>query len=74
MYIVNRSFTGLGMKFNSAISETNKYNLVHCLLERTIKTCSNKIKLNSSVNKLRTFFYQNAFPVKFIDKIIKSKS
>ena len=67
------TFTGLGMKFNSAISETYKYNLIHCLLERTFKIFSNQMNFNSSFNKLRKFFHQNAFPVNFIKKIIESK-
>ena len=61
------------MKFSSAISETYKFDLVHCLLNRVLTICSNQINFYSSLNKLRKIFYQSALPVKFIEKIIKSK-
>ena len=47
------TFTGLGMKFNSKISEIYKYNLVNCLLERAFKICSSESNFRSSLEKLR---------------------
>ena len=52
------TFTLLGLKFNRTISKTYKNNLVQCLWERTYKICSDQINFNSSLNKLRNFFYQ----------------
>ena len=34
------TFTGLSTKFNSAISNSYKYNLILCLLDRAYKLCS----------------------------------
>ena len=67
------TFTGLGMKFNSKISEIYKYNLVNCLLERAFKICSSEYNFRSSLEKLRKYFYQNSFPVHFTEKIINQK-
>ena len=67
------TFTGLGMKFDSAIPDRYKSNLVNCLIDRAFKINSTLSGFNDQISKLKTYFFQNHFPVKFVNKILKSK-
>ena len=56
------SSTGLGIKFDSAISFKYKINLMICLLDRAYKISTTYISFTNEIEKLKTFFGQNNFP------------
>ena len=65
--------TGLGMKFDSAIPNIYKFNLIKCLIDRAYKINSSIVSLNSQIENLTKFFYQNNFPLKLIEKVISDQ-
>lgn len=67
------TFTGLGMKFESAIPNKYKSNLINCLVDRAFKINSTDFGFNEEISKLKQYFCQNNFPLKFINNIINSK-
>ena len=67
------TFTGLGMNYESAVSNRYKYNLVECLVDRAFKICSSISKFNSEINFLKRYFYLNGFPNKFVTAVIGRK-
>ena len=52
-----QTFTGLAMKYNSAISSSFKLNLVQCLVHRAFKICSSYLSFTKELDFLRNFFY-----------------
>ena len=62
--------TGLGMKFDSAVPNLYKFNLIKCLVDRAIKINSNLSFFNSQIEYLKKYFSQNNFPLKVIEKTI----
>jgi len=67
------TFTGLGMKFDSAVSNRYKFNLVSCLIDRAYKICSSYPKFCIELDQIRKFFYGNSYPCLYIDKCIRIK-
>ena len=65
--------TGLGLKFNSAVSETYKFALINCLIDRAYKLSSSIDSFFSEVEKLKSFFCQNNYPLKAVENTIKLK-
>ena len=49
-----------------------KKSLVKTLINRTFKICSNWTKFNIDVNKIKIILQRNAFPLKFIELIIRN--
>ena len=62
------TFTGLGMKANSAVSPRYKQNFVDGLADRARKINSNAATLGRELKKLKIFFCQNGFSFKWIEK------
>ena len=67
------SSTGLGLKFDSAVSSKYKFNLVDCLIDRAYKINSSYSNLCTEFDNLRRFFSQNGFSISMIDKCIYKK-
>ena len=67
------TFTGLGMKFNSAVNYKYKIKLILCLLERAYIICSSYQSLSNEINNSRRYFCQNGYPVKLVEKQISTK-
>ena len=67
------TFTGLGLKYNSSVSESYKRNLVKCLVDRAHKLCSNYLNFSDELKNLRKYFYQNNYPTRLVEKLIQSK-
>ena len=65
--------TGLGLKFDSAVSSRYKFNLIDCLLDRAYKINSNYKNLCSEFEKLRKFFCQNGYGLNLIENRISKK-
>ena len=67
-------FTGLDMKFDSAISNRCKFNLVTCLIYRAYKICSSYQIFYTELDFIgKLFFYDNSCPCLYIDKSIRIK-
>ena len=62
--------TGLGLKFNSSITDTYKTGLIKCLVSRAYKINSSYTNFLSEVNDLRKYFLKNSYPLRIINKII----
>ena len=52
---------GLGMKFNSAISNKYKFNLIDCMIDRAYKINSTVYGFTQEISKLKRYFAQNKF-------------
>ena len=65
--------TGLGLKFESAVSAKYKLNLIDCLLDRAFKINSNYKNMCAEFEKLRKFFCQNGFGLNLIESRISKK-
>ena len=67
------TFTELSTKFNSAISNSYKYNLILCLLDRAYKICSTYLNFTDEIENIRKYFGQNGYPFNMVEKCIKTK-
>jgi len=67
------TFTGLGLKYDSAISDNYKHKLISCLVDRAYKLCSSFHNFHLDLEFLRSFFNKNGFPQYVIDKVFKLK-
>jgi len=67
------TFTGLGLKYDSAITNTYKHKLISCLVDRAYKICSNFYNFHVNLEFLRSFFSKNGFPQSVIDRCFKLK-
>ena len=65
--------TGLGMKFNSAISNKYKFNLIDCMIDRAYKINSTMYGFTQEIMKLKRHFAQNNFNQFSINERIKCK-
>ena len=65
--------TGLGMKAKSAISTAYKKSLIECLVDRATKINSSHTALCKEIHKLKTYFCQNGFNLKWVQNIINRK-
>ena len=65
--------TNLGLRFDSSVPFQYKTGLVHCLIDRALKINSLKASFFQEVNRLRTYFCKNMYPISIIEKIIKNK-
>lgn len=65
--------TGLGMKFDSAISSTYKRSLISCLVDRAYKICSSYILFVNELDYLKKYFSQNNFPLNLVENTIFHK-
>ena len=65
--------TGLGMKYDSAVSYNYKVNLIGCLFDRAFKICSSYHSLHIEMEKLKKYFTQNGFPIKLVENQIRLK-
>ena len=68
-----KTFSGLGMKFDSAIPEKYKYNLINCLVDRAFKINSSSTGFFNEIRRLKQYFCQNNFPLNAVDKTITCK-
>ena len=67
------TFTGLGLKFQSSVSNGYKCNLIGSLVERAFRICSSIVSFSTEVEKLRKYFFQNGYPIKLINELLKNK-
>ena len=66
-----KTFTGLGMKFDSFVPHQFKTNLISCLIKRAFKICSEETAFNAELSYLQKYFTQNNFPSNFVSKMFK---
>ena len=66
-----KTFTGLGMNFESSIPIDYKRNIIVCLVMRAYNICSNYFKFTNELQFLRNYFLANGFPISFIEKNIR---
>ena len=67
------TFTGLGCKYDSAISEVYKTGLITCLIDRAYKISSTYQTFCSELERLRKYFSQNNYPIEVIENSIRHK-
>ena len=67
------TFTGLMMKFDSAVSNRYKFNLICCLIDRAYKICSDFSRFCSELEVIRKIFYSNSYPCSYIEKCVRIK-
>ena len=67
------TYTGLGMKFDSAISDKYKFNLIDCLIDRAYKINSTVTQFCKELQRLRTFFSANGFNIFSVERKISKK-
>ena len=72
MYRKN-TFTWLITKFNSAVTNRYKTNLVQCLYERAYKICSLVSSLKLELGYIKKFFYKNGHPNKLVSFVMRNK-
>jgi len=66
------SYTGLLLNYLSFTPNLYKKSLVKTLINRTFKICSNWTKFNIDINKIKIILQRNAFPLKFIELLIRN--
>ena len=66
-----KTFTGLGIKFDSFVPHQFKTNLISCLIKRAFKICSEETSFNAELSYLQKYFTPNNFPVNFVSKMFK---
>ena len=65
-----KTFTGLGLRFDSFIPSFYKVNLITCLVHRAYAICSNYIDFDVELSHLRNFFSGNRYPQYLFDKFV----
>jgi hypothetical protein len=64
------TFTGLGLNFFSFLPKLYKINSIRTLIYRAYVISSDYISLHLEIEKLKTFFVNNLYPVHLVDDII----
>jgi hypothetical protein len=67
------TFTGLGLKFDSAVSLSYKIGLISCLFHRAYKICSSYLSLTTELEFLERFFSRNGYPHNLVCNILRKK-
>ena len=62
------TFTGLQSKFHDFAPKQYKENLICTLISRAFQISSDYFDLDSEIERLKTVFQQNGYPLKFIEK------
>ena len=66
-----KSFTGLGLRFDSFLPSSYKENLIRCLVDRAYKICSDFQRFSEELSNLRGYFSGNHYPQTLFDKQVK---
>ena len=66
------TFTGLGLRFDSFVPKSYKYNLISSLIHRAYKIFSNFQLFHLKIVKLRKFFSANFYPQYLFDKFLNN--
>jgi hypothetical protein len=64
-----KTFTGLGLRYDSFVPKSYKHNLITCLLGRAHRICSSYDAFMTEVNHLRVYFSGNFFPEKVFENL-----
>ena len=63
--------TDVVLNYGAVAPTAWKKGLIKCLLHRANVVCSNKELLHVEVNKIKHIFYNNGYPVEFVDSIVR---
>jgi hypothetical protein len=63
-----KTFTNLGMRYDSFLPVSYKLDLFTCLVKRVFKICSSDDPFAAQLTFLKNYFTVNLFPMKFIQK------
>jgi len=66
------TFSGSSTKYDSAISNRFKYNLIQCLITRAFRNCSGVDIFNIELKFLRNCFLQNKFPLLLLNSVVRT--
>ena len=66
-----KTFSGVYTNFKSFIPGTYKIGLIKLLLFWSFSLCSDFIKFNHEIDKLKSILYKNSYPRDLVDKCIK---
>ena len=65
--------TGLGLKFDSAVTLRYKSNLIMCLIDRAYEISSNYQNFHIELDFLKGYFSRNNYPLNFIETCFRAK-
>ena len=65
------TYTGLGLNFQSFVPNLFKINSIKTLLHRAYSICSTWISLHEELERLKSYFHSNGYPLALIEKHIK---
>ena len=61
-----KTFTGLGLRFDSFVPSRYKINLIKCLVTRAFRICSNLCDFDIEIEFLKKYFSINKYPYRII--------
>ena len=62
------TFSGVYTHFDSFLSTTCKFSMIHTLVFRCFSICSNWTNIDNKSVFLKDIFFKNGYPISFIDK------
>ena len=65
------TFTGLGLRYDSFVPSFYKTNLIKCLIYRAFRICSTENGFLSEIDFLRSYFFQNKFPLSVLNRVFR---
>ena len=66
-----KTFSGVYVNYNSFLPRDYKRGLISTLLHRAYTICSDYNRLHQEIEKLKTIWQKNSFPLSFIDRCVK---
>ena len=66
-----KTFSGVYVNYNSFLPRDYKRGLISTLLHRAYTICSDYGKLHLEIERLKTIWQKNSFPLSFIDRCVK---
>jgi hypothetical protein len=65
------TFTGLGMNYSSFVPKSYKVNLIHCLIYRAFKICSDVKFFDAELKFLKNYFLSNLYPIRMVNSAFR---
>ena len=68
---VKKTFTGLGLRYDSFAPSFYETNLIKCLIYRAFRICSTENCFLLEIDFLRSYFCQNKFPLFVLNRVFR---
>ena len=62
-----KTFTGVLLNWNSLTARKYKIGLIHCLLDRIWKICTNYDLVSIEIQKIKEILIKNDYPIHIVD-------